>query len=420
MIFKWIVGRVHLNLGMMHLYVAAIGGNRWRVLCIEVDGGHFAETAQRLLDTGSENLPDGHLVLKLDFSLGRMDVDVDGLGLDSETQEVIGLLALGNELLIGRHHGLMEIGMTHVAPVDKHELQGITLAGILGLADVALHLHQRRVNVHGQQLLVHVVAHQGSDALTKGSLHQLIHHVAVVNEREFHLVVDKGQLLKFLDDIAQLHLVALEEFAASRHIEEEVLDHEIAAHWAHVRFLTLTLRGVDDQLGAQLGVTAACAQFHLGDGGYRGQSLAAETHRVQREQVLGIAYLAGAMAFKGQACVGLAHPHPVVDNLDECAARILEDNLDVGCLGINGVLHQFLDDTGRALDDFAGSNLVGYRIGQQFNHITHGSIAVWGVVEIDDGPSTGVKTVVVALLPERRRVPPSMLLMSCLSSSLTS
>ena len=78
------------------------------------------------------------------------------------------------------------------------------------------------------------------------------------------------------------------------------------------------------------------------------------------------------MTLKGQAGIGLAHPHPVINNLNQGAARVLENNLDMGGLGVNGVLHQFLDDTGGALDDLASSNLVGYRIGKQFYHVTHG------------------------------------------------
>ena len=78
------------------------------------------------------------------------------------------------------------------------------------------------------------------------------------------------------------------------------------------------------------------------------------------------------MTFKGQPGIGIAHPHPVVDNLDQGAAGILQDNLDMGCSGIDRVLHQFLDDTGGTLDDFAGSNLIGYRVGQEFDNVTHG------------------------------------------------
>ena len=78
------------------------------------------------------------------------------------------------------------------------------------------------------------------------------------------------------------------------------------------------------------------------------------------------------MALKGQTRVGLAHPHPVIDDLDERAARVLKDNLDMSRLGVDGILHQFLDNAGGTLYHLAGSNLVGDRIGQKFNHITHG------------------------------------------------
>ena len=46
------------------------------VLGVKVDRGHLAETSQRLLDSGSENLPDRHLILKLDLGFSGMDIDV--------------------------------------------------------------------------------------------------------------------------------------------------------------------------------------------------------------------------------------------------------------------------------------------------------------------------------------------------------
>ena len=88
-----------------------------------------------------------------------------------------------------------------------------------------------------------------------------------MGQGEFHIIVDQSQLLELLHDVAQFHLIGLEELATRRHIEEDVLDHEIASHGTHIRFLTLTLRRVNHQSGTQLGIMATGAQFHLGDGG---------------------------------------------------------------------------------------------------------------------------------------------------------
>ena len=131
--------------------------------------------------------------------------------------------------------------MTHIALVDEHILQGVAFARILGLADVSLHLDQRRVDVHRQQLLIDAVTHQGGNTLAEGALHQLVHHIAVMDQRELHIVIDQRQFLKLLNDVTQLHLVGFEELASCRHIEEDVLDHEVAARGTHVRFLTLAL-----------------------------------------------------------------------------------------------------------------------------------------------------------------------------------
>ena len=301
-----------------------------------------------------------------------MDIYIDGLRVHIETQEIVGLLSFRNELLIGRHHSLVEIGMAHKTPIDKHELQGVALTGILGFAHIALDLDQRGIDVHWQELLVQAATHESRDTLAEGALHQLIHHIAVVSERELDIIVDQRQFLKLLDNIAQFHLIGLEELAPCRDIKENVLDHEIAANGAGVGFLTLALRRIDHQAGSQLLVMATGSQLDLRDSSNRCQSLATKAHRLQCKQVIGRTYFARAVTFKRQACVGLTHPHPIINDLNQGAPGILQNNLNVACLGVDGIFHQFLDDVSGSLNDLASGNLVGDRVGQEFNNVTHG------------------------------------------------
>ena len=62
---------------MMYLDMGIESGYRRGILSVKVDGRYLVEATQRLFHASSENLPDGHLVLKLNLGLGGMDIDVD-------------------------------------------------------------------------------------------------------------------------------------------------------------------------------------------------------------------------------------------------------------------------------------------------------------------------------------------------------
>ena len=75
------------------------------------------------------------------------------------------------------------------------------------------------------------------------------------------------------------------------------------------------------------------------------------------------------MPLKGQACIGLGHSPPVVDDLYGCPPGIDDDDMDMPCAGIDGVLDQFLDDRSGTLYDLAGSYQVRNRIGEQVGDV---------------------------------------------------
>jgi hypothetical protein len=45
--------------------------------------------------------------------------------------------------------------------------------------------------------------------------------------------------------------------------------------------------------------------------------------------------------------------------------------MDDAGTGVNGILHQFLDDGRRTLDDLTSSYLVSHTIGKKLNYICH-------------------------------------------------
>ena len=107
----------------------------------------------------------------------------------------------------------------------------------------------------------------------------------------------------------------------------------------------------------------AGAQFHLRHGSYRGQRLAAKTHGVQVEEVVGLSYFRSGMPLEREAGIGGRHALPVVYHLNRGAPGIHHDDIDMAGTGIEGILHQFLHHRSRPLYHLAGCYLIGYRIG---------------------------------------------------------
>ena len=68
---------------------------------------------------------------------------------------------------------------------------------------------------------------------------EIVYLVAVADELESHIGVHEGDSLKLGDDVCQFCLVRLQKFSSCRHIEEEVVDREVAAFRACHRFLRL-------------------------------------------------------------------------------------------------------------------------------------------------------------------------------------
>ena len=327
--------------------------------------------AARICQTRRQDLPDGLLVLELYLGLGGVYVDVDVLGVHVEVDEVGHLLARGDEAFVGFHHGLVEVGVAHVATVDKEVLVRPLLAGGLGLGHEAAYPYQGGLHLQGEELLVHLLSEHGHHALPQRHGREVQEFDVIVQQGERHGGMHQRDALELGHDVGEFGAVGLEELAACRHVEEEVLHQEIAAAGAGRRLLALHLRAGNQQAGAQLVLLAAGLQLHLGHGGYGGQGLAAEAHGVQGKEVRGFAYLGRGMPLERQAGVGLGHSLAVIYDLYGGLARIGHQHVHLLGIGIDGVLHQFLDHGGRTLYDLACGNLVGHGVGQQMNNVTH-------------------------------------------------
>ena len=94
-----------------------------------------------------------------------MYVDVDTCRIHLKFQEIAWLRLAGNERFVAIHYSLMEVGMTHVAPVDNKILQRIPSACIFRTGDITVNLYQRGVNIYREEMRVEIILPYIHDAL---------------------------------------------------------------------------------------------------------------------------------------------------------------------------------------------------------------------------------------------------------------
>ena len=147
--------------------------------------------------------------------------------------------ALWYQTLVGLLHGLVEIRMLHVAPVDEEALRSSFLAGSLGLGHKALHPAKRRIHLYGQQLLCIAVSIDIGDALQQGARAQVHQLLAIAVQGESDIGIDQHNALEGRQDVVQLRGIGLKELTAGRHVEEQVADRKAAAYGTGTGFLAL-------------------------------------------------------------------------------------------------------------------------------------------------------------------------------------
>ena len=327
---------------------------------VEIDAGAETVAPERLLDAGIENLEDDGVVLEFDLRLGRVDVDVDGVRVRLQEDEVGGRDPVRDHFFVGLHHSLVEIGAAEVASVDEEVLVAEGLAGGVGAADEAAHAHLGGVGRQVHDVSDHVVAEQVEDAEFLGfGFFQDKEFAAVVGEGEGDLRARERHAGELFQDVLQLDVVALEELAAGRGVVEEVAYGEIGAHGGCDRGRLGLAEGAHAHFGARFVLLAAGAEGHFRHGGDAGQRLASEAVGEDLFEVFGRGDLGGGVPLEAEHGIDRAHAAAVVDDLQQGAAGVGHDHGDLGRAGIDGILHQLLHHGRRPLYDLARGDHVG-------------------------------------------------------------
>ena len=116
------------------------------------------------------------LVVKLDFGLGGVHIDVDAFGVQFQKQHVGWVQVAGNKALKGLEYSTVYVGAAHSAAVDKEVLVSSGFARGLGSKHKAVHVNQVRGLVYGNQFFAASAPQDG-----RGSLPQVarIQHALV-------------------------------------------------------------------------------------------------------------------------------------------------------------------------------------------------------------------------------------------------
>ena len=165
-------------------------------------------------------------------------------------------------------------------------------------------------------------------------------------------------------DVGELGLLGLEEFATGRRVEEEIADGDGGAGGKAGVFDAVDVAASDLDYGAGVVFWGTGFEGQAGDAGNGWEGFAAEPEGGDRQEIVGGAELAGGVAFKREESIVLDHAVAVVGDTDELAAAGFDFDTDAGGSGIEGVFEELFDDGGGTLDDFAGSDLVGYQVGE--------------------------------------------------------
>ena len=181
-----------------------------------------------------------------------MNVYVHAAGVHFQEQEVRWCDAFRDKVLIGLHHGLVEVGAAEISAVNKEELVPQGLFGTFRLAHESAQVADGgfRVNVH--DFSHHAGAQEVLDAEFERP--SRFHHVdipSVMGKGESYVRPCYCHTLEFFHNVAEFYGVALEEFTACGYVVEEVANREVAAR-----------RGLDFFCSGVLG--AGHGYFHTG------------------------------------------------------------------------------------------------------------------------------------------------------------
>ena len=291
------------------------------------------------------------------------------LRVNLKQHKIGGIGALGNKLAVGLLDGCRQAKVFNKTPIDKQILLAACTFGVLCLAHVAENLDRLGLLLNVIEPLLAGAPEHAGNTLCEITRLQVVKQTAVVMETERHTVVRQRYALENLLYMVKLDAVLLQEIASGRNVEKQVLDRNRSAFGAGAGRLRLDIRTLYLYRRAQLAVALARLHLHLSHSRYRGQCLAAEAHRVDGEEVVGLVDLRRRVTLKTKPCIAVRHSASIVDNLYQSATRILHNQLYLSGTRVEGILQKLLHCRRWTVNHLTGRNLVGNTVGQYIYYI---------------------------------------------------
>ncbi len=334
--------------------------------------------------------PHRAFLAELHLALRRVDVHVDGGGVDLQEKAADRVASLHQGRVVAFEEGVVEAAVLDGAPVDEQMLFIACGAGSAGSPDQSPQsemagdgfTEDRHLGivtargfldlggeVDGHPLGVAAVElaeafAEGVETVCgglRGQGRQLPDQASVADEGESHVGMPERGQHKVVLDVRPLRLLAAQELAPGRKVEEEGAGLDGRAMRVGGGADLGNAPALDDDRSPFAGglVPFATGQGEPADAGDGGERLSAKAHGRDGREVLGLPDLRGRMTLQTQQGVIAAHAIAVVRHPDERPSTGTDLNRDAVGIGIEGILDELLHDRGRAFDDLASGDLVG-------------------------------------------------------------
>ncbi len=282
---------------------------------------------------------------KAHLGLGGMHVHVHHFEGQFDIQDTGRELADHDGVFVGALQGSRRSHALHEPAVQEEELHGAVRTAGRGLRDEAGDFHAVQFIGCLEQGFRKVLAEDGVDGglevpVAGGDQHLLV----VPDEPDGYLRMGQGDAVHDACNTVALRHVLFQELHAGRSVVEQVPDHDGGAFGAAGIGQKDFLGPFDFIKGADLVLRRAGHDVHAGDRGNGGQGLSPEPEGPDAVEVFLGEYFAGGVAHEGVADVFPQNAGAVVGHPHEGDAAVLDFHRQRSGTGVNGVLHEFLDD----------------------------------------------------------------------------
>lgn len=187
---------------------------------------------------------------------------------------------------------------------------------------------------------------------------EFVDEFIVVSEDHVESRVSERDAGELFNDVAEFGGSFLEEAAAGRGVEEQVVDFHHGAWGAAAFAVGDDASAVAFEFSSDGDVLGAGADAELGDGGDGSECFAAESEGADVVEVCVGANFAGRVAGDCEQHVVGVDAFAVIRDANEFEATGLDVDIDAGGEGVDAVFQQLFDHAAGALNDLPGGNAI--------------------------------------------------------------